>query len=173
MMKYLLAIAAVAVLGLGYFVLAPDGGSIAPVSAPPPATAPTAPAPVAPVAITPPDPTTPAAPVAVDDNARLENMVAGVRQGLPTTLSDTLSMTDAVFLPRLRIIEYTYVTSAADARAEANALRATIEGRAQTICLDSRSMFELGVTLRNSFEDRSGTLLQRSYLLPEECERFY
>lgn len=169
-MKYLIGLGALVVVVVGYFALVPADRPAAPVSAPAPTTtAPTAPAPVAPAAITPTD----ATPAIRDDNAVLEDMVAGVRDSLPSVISDTLTMTDAIFLPRMRIIEYSYVTTAADARASANELRAMIEARSQTICLDSRAMFELGVTLRNSFADRAGTLLQRTYLLPDDCQGYY
>ena len=82
-------------------------------------------------------------------------------------------MTDALFLPRMRIMEYTYVTTALDARASAQTMRALIASGAERLCLEGRDMFEMGVTLRNSFKDQDGVLFQRVYLLPEECQQFY
>lgn len=175
-MKYLLALGGLIVAGVvGYFLLAPAGSPpvtdtvIAPAEPDLPADAPAAEAPVAPVAIAPED----AASAALDDEAMLENVAAGLRDALPVAVSDSLTMTDARFLPRMRIMEYSYVTSAADPGASARDMRALIEARAERICLDGRDMFGMGVTLRNSFEDRQGTLLQRTYLLPEDCQRFY
>jgi len=157
----------------GYFLLAPAGSPPAPAPAPV-AVAPTpepAPvvAPVAPVSIVPQD----VAPVSPDEVALLETMAAEVREGLPTAVTGTLTMTDALFLPRMRIMEYSYVTTAAEARASARDMRALIEASAERICLEGRQMFAMGVTLRNSFEDRDGTLFQRVYLLPEDCQQFY
>lgn len=101
------------------------------------------------------------------------DMAADARENLPMAVTDTLTQTDALFLPRMRIMEYTYVMSTADARASAGELRAMIESRAETVCLEGQQMFAMGVTLRNSFEDREGNMFQRVYLLPEDCQRFY
>lgn len=174
MMKYLIGLGAVIAVVVGYFVLMPTQEPPEPATEP----APTAAAPVAPEA-----PEAPVAPEAIssedaatappDNDALLEEMAANVRESLPSVIGDTLTMTDAVFLPRMRIMEYNYVTTSADARAAASELRSLIEARSETICVDGRDMFELGVTLRNSFEDRDGTILQRAYLLPEDCQRYY
>lgn len=178
MMKYLIGLGALIVIVAGYFLLSPSGTPPAPSPAPV-AEAPVAQpaplaAPVAPEAITPQD-VAPAAQdeTAPDEEALLEEMAANVREGLPAAVTDTLTMTDALFLPRMRIMEYNYATTAADARASAREMRAMIEASAERICLEGRQMFEMGTTLRNSFEDRQGNLLQRVYLLPEDCQRFY
>jgi len=177
MMKYLLGLGAVVVVAVGYFLVAPArtpqtpapvAVAPAPIAAPT-APAPTAPAPVAPVAILPQD----AAPVSPDEEALLQSMAADARENLPSAVTDTLTMTDALFLPRMRIMEYSYVTAAADARASARAMRTLIDASAERICLEGRQMFGMGVTLRNSFEDPQGNLFQRVYLLPEDCQRFY
>jgi len=176
MMKYLVGFGALAVIVAGYFLLAPSGNppatspapvAVAPTSQPAPIAAP-----VAPEAIVSQD-VAPVAPVVPDEEALLEEMAADARESLPSTVTGTLTQTDALFLPRMRIMEYSYVTTAADARASAREMRALIEARAETICLEGRQMFSMGVTLRNSFEDREGNLLQRVYLLPEDCQRFY
>lgn len=112
-------------------------------------------------------------PASVDEDAVLEEVAAKARENLPSSVNDTLTMTDALFVPRMRIIEYTYVTTATDPRASARAMRALIEAGAKQLCLEGRQMFEMGVTLRNSFEDGNGTLFQRVYLLPEDCQQFY
>lgn len=109
----------------------------------------------------------------VDQEAGLQEMAATARENLPSSVTDTLKMTDVVFLPRMRIMEYTYVTTANDALASARNMRALIEAGAERLCLEGREMFAMGVTLRNSFEDPNGTLFQRVYLLPEDCQQFY
>ncbi len=100
-------------------------------------------------------------------------MAADARENLPSVVTETLTLTDALFLPQMRIMEYSYVTTAADASTSARDMRTLIEARAETICIEGRDMFAMGVTLRNSFEDRDGNLFQRVYLLPEDCQRFY
>ncbi len=174
MMKYLVGLGALVVVVVGYFVLVPAQTP----PAPPPAVAPvaTAPepapaatAPVAPVAVVAQD----AAPVTADEEALLEEMAADARESLPSAVTETLTLTDALFLPQMRIMEYSYVTTAADAKTSARDMRTLIEARAETICIEGRDMFAMGVTLRNSFEDRDGNLFQRVYLLPEDCQRFY
>ena len=165
MMKYLIGLGALVVVVVGYFLLVPAGSPPAPSPEPAPSvTPPAAPAPVAPQD---------AAPVSPDEEALLEDMAADARENLPMTVTDTLTMTDAVFQPRMRIMEYIYVTTAADARASAGDIRAMIDARAETICLEGRQMFGMGVTLRKSLEDREGNLIQRVYILPEDCQRFY
>lgn len=167
-MKYLIGLGALVVVVVGYLVL-----SLTEEPSEPPAPAsqptPTPAVPSAPEAIAPDETAAPA----LDENELLEQMVADVRERLPSTISDTLTMTDAVFLQRMRIVEYFYVTTSADVRASASDLRSLIEARSETICIDGRDMFELGATLRNSFADRDGNLLQRAYLLPEDCQRYY
>ena len=167
MMKYLLGLGALGVVVIGYFVLVPAG--------PPtiPAPAPDAPAPD-PAPVVAPDPVLPdeAAPVTASDEALLEEMAADVRENLPEDVTETLTLTDAVFLPRMRIMEFSYVTRATDAGAAANDIRALIEARAETICQEGREMFDMGVTLRHSLEDLDGVLSQRVYLLPEDCQQF-
>jgi hypothetical protein len=179
MMKYLAGLGVLVVaLVIGYVVFFPPQTppgpaprqAPAPVAAAPTPAAPApAPAPVAPVAIVAQE----SAPATADEDRLLETMAADARESLPTAVTDTLTLTDALFLPRMRIMEYSYVTTAADARASAREMRALIEARAETICLEGRRMFEMGVTLRNSFEDRDGSLFQRVYLLPEDCQRYY
>lgn len=169
MMKYLIGLGAVSIVFIGYLVLMPTPESPAPATEPAAEITPPVAAPVAPEAITPEDTAT----SPVDDDELLEEMAADVREGLPSVIGETLTMTDALFLPRMRIMEYTYVTTSPDARASAGELRALIEARSEPICLDGREMFELDVTLRNSFEDRDGNLLQRAYLLPEDCQRYF
>lgn len=173
MMKYLVGFGALVVVVVGYFLLAPSGNppapspapvAVAPTSEPAPLTAPVAPEAIISQEVTPDAP---------DEEALLEEMAADARESLPSVVTDTLTQTDALFLPRMRIMEYSYVTSAADARASAREMRAMIESSAERICLEGRQMFAMGVTLRNSFEDREGNLLQRVYLLPEDCQRFY
>jgi hypothetical protein len=151
MMKYLIGLGILVAAVIAYVVLAPS-------SAPVPA--PTATAPAA------------TQPATLDEDARLEQIAAANREVLPATVTDTLTQTYALFLPRMRIMEHSYVTTAPDPRATASALRAMIAERAGDICRDGREMFTMGVTLRNSFEDRAGNLIQRVYLLPEDCQRF-
>lgn len=172
MMKYLIGLGALVVAVTGYFILVPADNEpvlepdvTLPTSKPAPVPA----APVAPAEIVarnvPPAPT--------DEDTLLENMAADTRESLPTAVTGTVTLTDALFLPRMRIMEYTYVTIAADARTSSNEMRTVIEASAETICLEGRRMFEMGATLRNSFEDREGNLFQRVYLLPEDCRKFY
>lgn len=169
-MKYLLWIGALAVVVIGYFLLVPAG------SPPIPAPAPEAPAPEAPAPAptAEPAPETPEAapPVTASEEALLEEMAADVRENLPEAVTETLTLTDAMFLPRMRIMEFSYVTRAADADAAALDMRTLIETRAETICREGREMFDMGVTLRHSLEDRDGNLSQRVYLLPEDCRQF-
>ena len=160
MMKYVVGLGALGAVAVGYFLLFPAAD-------PPAPTPPTAP--VAPVATESQD----VAPASPDEEAMLADLAADLREGLPSAVTDTLTLTDALFLPQMRIMEYNYVTTAADTRAAARDMQALIEARAETICLEGREMFGMGVTLRNSFEDREGNLFQRVYLLPEDCQRFY
>lgn len=171
MMKYLIGLGALVVMAIGYFLLVSgDRPALAPDAATPaPELESVAAAPVAPVAIA----LQEVAPVSPDENALLEDMAANARESLPSSLTDTLTLTDMLFLPRMRIMEYTYVTTAADARASARDMRTLIEASSERICLEGRQMFGMGVTLRNSFEDREGILFQRVYLLPEDCQQFY
>lgn len=172
MSKYLIGLGILVVAVIGYFVLVP--------AANPPAPAPQVAEPVTePATAPPPPPAEPvetaeeAAPAAPDEETLLETMAADTRESLPSAVTDTVTLNDALFLPRMRIMEYSYVTAAADARASALDMRTLIEASAETICREGRQMFEMGVTLRNSFEDRAGNLFQRVYLLPEDCRRFY
>lgn len=175
MTKYLIGLGILVVAVIGYFFLAPPAN--------PPAPSPEVAEPAAPPAAEPPAATPAPEPAAPADTAQtdvtpdaetlLENMAADTREGLPSAVTDTVTLNDALFLPRMRIMEYSYVTTAADARASALDMRNLIEASAETICIEGRQMFEMGVTLRNSFEDRAGNLFQRVYLLPEDCQRFY
>ena len=165
MIKYLGGLGAIIVMVVGYFVLMPTQELPELTREPLPNNS----APAAPEAIPREDIVTPN----FDEAAFLDDLAADVREGLPSVIGETLTMTDAVFLPRMRIMEYNYVTTSADPQAAVNELRSLIEGRSETICIDGREMFELGVTLRNSFLDREGTLLRRAYLLPEDCQRYY
>ena len=173
MMKYLIGLGALALVAVvGYFLLVPAGGPPAP--APEPEPAPSVAPSVAPTPVVPQDDAPASAePASPDEEAVLENMAADIRENLPMAVTDTLTLTDALFLPRMRIMEYTYVEAAPDARASAREMRAMIEARAETICLEERQMFAMGVTMRSSFEDREGNVFQRVYLLPEDCQRFY
>lgn len=175
-MKFLIVLGGlIMVVAAGYVLMVPAGNPpatgtvIAPAEPEQPTDAPTAGIPVAPAAIVPEH----VAPAVLGEEAVLEKMAAELRESLPLVISDSLTMTDAQFLPRMRIMEYSYVTSAADPRASAREMRALIEARAERICQEGREMFGMGATLRNSFKDRQGTLLQRTYLLPEDCQRFY
>lgn len=175
MMKYLIGLGVLIAVVVAYFLLvpvdtppAPEPASEPAASAPAPEPEPQA-APAAPEAITPSD----TASEAPDEEALLEEMAADARESLPSAVTDTLTLTDALFVPRMRIMEYNYVTTAADARSSADEMRSLIEARAETICTEGREMFGMGVTLRNSFEDGDGNLFQRVYLLPEDCQRFY
>jgi hypothetical protein len=173
-MKYFVGVGAIVVIAVSYLFLfsggppatMPDSAVSAPDVASPAAERS---ATVAPEAIV----LQEAAPVPRDEDAFLEEMAADTRESLPSPVTDTLTMTDALFLPRMRIMEYTYVTTAADARTSARDMRSLIEASAERLCLEGRQMFGRGVTLRNSFEDRNGTLFQRVYLLPEDCQKFY
>jgi len=173
MTKYLVGLGILVVAVIGLFLLTPADS--------PPTPAPEMAEPAAPPAATPaPEPAAPAeavtaevTPAVPDEETLLENMAADTREGLPSAVTDTVTLNDALFLPRMRIMEYSYVTTAADARASARDMRNLIEAGAETICIEGRQMFEMGVTLRNSFEDRAGNLFQRVYLLPEDCQRFY
>ncbi|TGD60691.1 hypothetical protein EYC08_20285 [Tabrizicola sp. WMC-M-20] len=181
-MKYLLGVGVLVSVVVGYLLLTSGGPSEPMSEAAAPATAPVAPAPVPasgpatlPAASVAPKPTVlqTAVPDSPDQNALLGAMAADARESLPLTLSDMLTLTDAVFLPRMRIMEYTYVTTATDARTSARAMRDLIETGAESFCIKERDMFGMGVTLRHSFADRNGTLFQRVYLLPEDCAQFY
>lgn len=172
MMKYLVGLGVLVVLVAGYFLLvrsedtpAPSASSDAAQTAEPGAIAEL----VAPEAVAPQD----EAARSPDEDALLEDMAAEARESLPSAVTDDVTLTDAVFLPRMRIMDYRYVTAAADPRASVRDLRAIIEDRAESICVEGREMFGMNVTMRNSFEDRDGTLFQRVYLLPEDCRQFY
>ena len=173
-MKYLVGAGVVVMIAVGYFVL--SSGS-------PPAPKRDAEVLAADVAATAPVPAAPVAtenvdlqgtpPVFLDQGELLENMAAETRERLPSTVIDTLAMTDARFLPRMRIMEYTYVTTAPLTRSLARDMRALIGASAEALCLEERDMFGMGATLRISFQDRDSTLFQRAYLLPEDCQQFY
>ncbi len=141
-MKYLIGLGAVLAAAVGYFLLSPPS----------------------PAVISQND-----ADSTVEAELVLEDIVASVREGLPAAITDTLTLNDAVFFPRMRILEYVYVSSAPNIED----IQSLIEGRAETLCLEARDMFGMDVTLRNSFEDLEGNVLQRIYLLDEDCQRFY
>lgn len=168
MMKYLIGLGGLLVVVVGgYILLVPE---VDPQETPQvPVVVDTTPEP-APDPDSAPDPSPAPDP---DAETLLEDMAADAREDLPRTVTDTLTLTDTVFLPRMRIMEYTYVTTADDARATAREMRALIEARAETICREGEEMFGMDVTLRNSFKNRDGTLFQRVYLLPEDCQSFY
>lgn len=179
MLKYLVGLGALAVVTLGYFLLVPSVDTPAPMpesavrapdaTVPAPETEQADRAPTAPIAIAAED----VASAFEDEEAALQEMASKAREGLPSAVNDTLTLEDAFFLPRMRIMEFSYVTTAPDGRAVADDMRALIEARSESICLEGREMFEMDVTLRNSFEDRDGALFQRVYLLPEDCQKFY
>jgi hypothetical protein len=141
-MKYLISLGVIVVIVVGYFLFAPS----------------------------------PSAVVSQNDQIAaaqaeqsLEDMVALKRESLPAALSDTVTLVDAVFFPRMRIMEYVYVS----ATPNVDNLQTFIEGRAEMLCLEVRDMFGKEVTLRNSFEDVDGNVLRRIYLLEEDCQRFF
>jgi hypothetical protein len=166
-----MAIVVLGVLGLGYFYLVrsdlPVPSQTAPGVAPPVAdviTAPPGPAPDAPS-----DSAQLASEPEMTEDALLEGLTADLREALPETINERLTLRDAIFLPRMRILELIYVTSESDSRGVAADVRNLVAGRAEAICQQGRAMFELGVTLRNSFVSQDGTLFQRIYTLPEDC----
>jgi hypothetical protein len=170
MTKYLLGLAALIALVLGYLALAPDPTApVAPPAAPEaPAAAPEPPAAQAPAAPPAPAAAPAPAPAPLGEDESLEQIAAAARESLPATVSDSLTLADVVFLPRMRIMEYRYVTTAGDARD----LQARLRSQTEAVCTEGRAMFDLGVTLRNSFEDPEGRHLGRSYLLAEDCAPF-
>jgi hypothetical protein len=109
------------------------------------------------------------APVSAADALSLEDMAAVTRENLPVVVNDTLTLSDAVFLPSMRIMQYTYLTTAAAARD----MRTLIVDQTDALCLEGRKAFEIDVIRRNSFEDSQGNVLARSYVLPEDCGQFY
>ena len=141
-MKYLIGLGVVAMSVAGYFLLAPSPAVVTVQSAP--------------VSQAPAEPSS-------------EDLVALKRESLPMALTDTVTLNDTVFFPRMRIMEYAYVSTAPDVEN----LQSFVEGRAESICLEARDLFGADVTLRNSFEDSGGNLLRRIYLLSEDCQRFY
>ena len=180
-MKYLIGVGVLVVFVVGAAFLfsrptpAPAPGVVAtvpavPAAEPEPVTSPAVP--TAPeMAAMPSAPTVSSVPSDLDK--WLQALAANTRESLPVSVTESLTMTDALFLPRMRIMEYTYETTASDARASAQNMRAMIDAGAERLCLEGRDMFEMGVTLRNSFKDRDGVLFQRVYLLPEDCQQFY
>lgn len=170
-MKYIFGIGVLVAAVAGYLLLVAPGDPPVPVPQPEPA----APEPVRPPETVAPQAAAPeaVAPVDQDPQSLLEEMAADFRDALPEAVSETLTLTDAVFLPRMRIMEFIYVTGSADTRAAAIDLRALIEARSETICREGREMFAMGATLRHSFATGDGNLFQRVYLLPEDCARFY
>lgn len=140
-MKYLVGIGVIAAILVGYFLLAPSPSAVV----------------------------SPNDPIAAEVEQSLEDIVALKRESLPTVLSDAVTLNDAVFFPRMRIMEYVYVS----ATPNSENLQAFIESRFEMLCLEGRDMFGKEVTLRNSFEDIDGRLLRRIYLLEEDCQRFY
>ncbi|MGJ8588227.1 MAG: hypothetical protein ACSHXW_08730 [Yoonia sp.] len=141
-MKYLISLGVVVVIVVGYFLLAPSPSAVVSQN----------------------DPITTA-----QVEKSVEYMVALKRESLPTALSDTVTLNDAVFFPRMRIMEYVYVS----ATPNVDNLQTFIEGRTEMLCLEVRDMFGKEVILRNSFEDIDGNVLRRIYLLEEDCQRFY
>ncbi len=141
-MKYLISLGVVVVIVVGYFLLAPSPSAVVSQN----------------------DPIS-----AAQAEQSVEDMVALKRESLPTALSDTVTLNDAVFFPRMRIMEYVYVS----ATPNVDNLQTFIEGRTEMLCLEVRDMFGKEVTLRNSFEDLDGNVLRRIYLLEEDCQRFY
>ncbi len=177
-MKYLIGVGALIVIVVGSLLLFP-----APRQVPEPTavvTAPGAPATGPATASAPEEGTTPKVVAQPAEGSLtgaqdewLLSLAASTRESLPASVSESLTITDALFLPRMRIMEYTYVSSALDAPASAREMRTLIDSGAERLCLEGQEMFEMGVTLRNSFRDREGVLFQRVYLLPEDCQQFY
>ena len=141
-MKYLISLGVVVVIVVGYFLLSPSPSAVV-------------------------SQNDPIATAQVEQS--VEDMVALKPESLPTALSDTVTLNDAVFFPRMRIMEYVYVS----ATPNVDNLQTFIEGRTEMLCLEVRDMFGKEVTLRNSFEDIDGNVLRRIYLLEEDCRRFY
>lgn len=164
-----MVIVVLSVLGLGYLYLVRSDMSEppqpVPSSAPPEAdviTAPTAPAVPSDTAQNAPEPE-------MTEDALVEGLTADLREALPEIISERLTLNDAVYLPRMRILELIYVSSDPDIRSVAADMRNLVTARAAAVCQEGRPMFEMGVTLRNSFVDRDGNLFQRLYMLPEDC----
>ncbi|MGY6409827.1 MAG: hypothetical protein ACXIUV_02190 [Alkalilacustris sp.] len=101
-------------------------------------------------------------------DAAFEALAAARREDLPRSFGTDLTFADAVFLPRLRIMEHVFVADRGAPPAPAE-LRRRVQADRDRLCAEERALFEAGVTLRHSFRDRSGALLQRVHLLPEEC----
>lgn len=141
-MKYLISLGAIVAIIVGYFLLAPSPSDVVSQN----------------------DPSS-----AEQAEQSLENMVAQKRESLPMAVSNTVTLNDVVFYPRMRIMEYLYISATPDVEN----LQAFIEGRAETLCLEMRDVFGMEVTLRNSFEDLDGNVLRRIYLLEEDCRRFF
>ena len=177
-MKYLIGMSALVVIVIGSVFLfsgpTPVPAPTAVVTAPGVPAAEAAPATASEKAIAPETVALPAQ--GLDSGAQdgwMQSLAANTRESLPASVTESLTMTDALFLPRMRIMEYTYVLTALDVRASARDMRALIDSGAERLCLEGRDMFKMGVTLRNSFRDREGVLFQRVYLLPEDCQQFY
>lgn len=143
MMKYLIGVGALVLALGGYFVLVPEE------TPPEQASAPDAQQARAPEAVVPANEPVPAA----TPEASLETMAADVRESLPSSVTDTLTLTDVLFLPRMRIMEYNYVTIADDSRATAREMRTLIEARTETICLEGEEMF--GIPTRRAVKART------------------
>ena len=154
MTRYLIGLAAVIAVAAGVYFLVPSAPPEPPTaSAPEPAPAP-APAP---------EPT----PV-LEGDALLEQIASARREGLPRAVGDDLTFTDAVFLPRMRIMEHVFVADRG-AAPTAGELRRRVDADTQRLCTEEQALFAEDVTLRHSYRNRDGTLLQRVHLLPETC----
>lgn len=161
MTRYLIGLVAVIAVAAGVYLLVPT----APTEAPPDAPAePVAEPEAAPEPATEPEPAAPA----LEGDARLEEMAASLRESLPRDAGGDLTFSDAVFLPRMRMMEHVFVADRSTPPSGAD-LRRRVETAAPQLCQDHRALFEEGVTLRHSFRDRNGSLIQRVHLLPEAC----
>lgn len=162
MIKYLVGLLAAVVLVGGYFLLMP--------ASPPPA-------PPEPVAAPAPEPAADL-PAAAEPEAAaptpeelLEQIAAATREDLPMAVSDTLTLADAIFLPRMGIMEHVFVAHAGDLGAAAADLRQRTQGEVAVICRDRHEIFERSATLRHTLRDSAGNLRDRVYVLPEDCGR--
>ena len=160
MTRYLIGLAAVIAVAAGVYFLVPSAPPEPPTaSAPEPAPAPTAESAPEPA----PEPTP-----ALEGDALLEQIASARREGLPRAVGDDITFTDAVFLPRMRIMEHVFVADRGGAPTAAE-LRRRVDADTQRLCTEEQALFAEDVTLRHSYRNRDGTLLQRVHLLPETC----
>lgn len=164
MTRYLVGLMVVAGLALGIWMLvptAPPGPVVAP--EPEPAAEPVADSPAEPEPAPVPEP-----PAALQGDALIAEMAAARRETLPQAAGTGITFSDAVFLPRMRIMEHVFVLDGGTIPTAAD-LRRRVMADTRRLCTEERALFEAGVTLRHSFRAGDGALLQRVHLLPEDC----